>query len=95
MAEPSLRRRQSLSCSNIHGNFMELDSLSQDMVAESLDSMFSVEFAPRLYNEKFQGRSQLLSDFDRLQLKKSSFDSVVVKKWVELWRWKSKVIEKK
>jgi hypothetical protein len=25
---------------------------------------------------------------------KSSFESIVVKNWVEFWRWQSKVIEK-
>jgi hypothetical protein len=43
---------------------------------------------------KFQGGSQL-SEFGRVKLKKSSFESVVVKKWVEFWRWQSKMIEKK
>jgi hypothetical protein len=47
-----------------------------------------------LYNGKFQGSSEL-SEVERVQLKKSSFERVVVEKWVEFWRWQSKVIEKK
>jgi hypothetical protein len=41
--------------------------------------------APRLYNEKFQGSSEL-SEVERVQLKKISFESIVVKYWVEFWR---------
>jgi hypothetical protein len=37
----------------------------------------------------------LLSEVERVQLKKRSFKLVVVKKWVEFWRWQLKVIEKK
>jgi hypothetical protein len=36
-----------------------------------------------------------LSDVERVQLKKSSFESTVVKNWVEFWRWQSKETEKK
>jgi hypothetical protein len=36
-------------------------------------------------------KSELLSDIERVQLEKVSFQRVVV----EFWRWKSKVIEKK
>jgi hypothetical protein len=36
----------------------------------------------------------LLSEAERVQLKKSSSESVV-KNLVEFWRWQSKVIEKK
>jgi hypothetical protein len=36
-----------------------------------------------------------LSEVERVQLKKSSFELVVVKNWVEFWRWQSKVVEKK
>jgi hypothetical protein len=36
-----------------------------------------------------------LSEVERLQLKKSSFERVVVENWDEFWRWQSKVIEKK
>jgi hypothetical protein len=36
-----------------------------------------------------------LSEVERIQLKKGSFDLVVVKNWVEFWRWQSKVIEQK
>jgi hypothetical protein len=35
-----------------------------------------------------------LSEVERVQLKKNLFE-LVVKKWVELWRWQSNVIEKK
>jgi hypothetical protein len=59
-----------------------------------LMTVFSVASAPRLYNEKFQESNQL-SEVGRFQLKKSSSERVVVKKWVEFWRWQSKVIEKK
>jgi hypothetical protein len=31
-------------------------------------------------------KSQLLSDVERVQLKKSSFEGVVFKNWVEFWR---------
>jgi hypothetical protein len=51
--------------------------------------------ALRLYNEKFQGSSYLLSEVERVQLKNSSSDLVVIKKWVEFWRWQSKVTENK
>jgi hypothetical protein len=56
--------------------------------------VFSVGSAPMLCNEKFQG-SSYLSEVERVQLKKISFESVAVKKWVEFWRWQSKVTEKK
>jgi hypothetical protein len=56
--------------------------------------VFSVKSAPGLYNEKFQGSSEL-TEVERVQLKKSSYESFVVKNWVEFWRWQSKVIEKK
>jgi hypothetical protein len=36
-----------------------------------------------------------LSEVERIQLKKSSFESVVVKDWVKFWRRQSKVTEKK
>jgi hypothetical protein len=36
-----------------------------------------------------------LSEVERVQLKKSSFELVVFKNWVEFWRWQSKEIEKK
>jgi hypothetical protein len=39
-------------------------------------------------------KSQLLSEVERVELKKSSFESVV-KNLVEFWRWQSKMIEKK
>jgi hypothetical protein len=55
---------------------------------------FLMGFAPNLYNGKFQGSSQLLSEVERVQLKKSSIKLVVVKNWVEFWRWQSKMIEK-
>jgi hypothetical protein len=58
-------------------------------------TVFSVGYAPRLYNEKHLGSSQVLSEVERVQLKKSSFELVVVTKWVEFWRWQSKVTEKK
>jgi hypothetical protein len=35
-----------------------------------------------------------LSEVDRVQLKKSSPETVAVKKWVEFWRWQSKLIAK-
>jgi hypothetical protein len=35
------------------------------------------------------------SEVERVQLKKNSFERVVVENWVEFWRWQSKVIEKK
>jgi hypothetical protein len=35
---------------------------------------FSVGSSPRLYNWKFQDSSQLLSEVERVQLKKSSFE---------------------
>jgi hypothetical protein len=38
--------------------------------------------------------SQLLSEVERAQLKKSLFEGVV-ENWVEFWRWQSKMIEKK
>jgi hypothetical protein len=44
---------------------------------------------------EFKGSIQLLSEVERVQLKKSSFELVVVENWVKLWRWQSKVIEKK
>jgi hypothetical protein len=37
-------------------------------------------------------RGRLLSEIERVQLKKSSSDTLV-KKWVEFWRWQSKVTE--
>jgi hypothetical protein len=37
----------------------------------------------------------LLSEVERIQLKKSSFEGVVVENWVEFCRRQSKVIEKK
>jgi hypothetical protein len=58
-------------------------------------TVFSVGSAPRLYNGKFQGSGWLLSEAERVQLKKSSFELIVVKNLVEFWRWQSKVIEKK
>jgi hypothetical protein len=36
-----------------------------------------------------------LSEAERVQLKKGSFERVVVENWVEFWRWQSKVLEKK
>jgi hypothetical protein len=36
-------------------------------------------------------KSQLLSEVERIQLKKSSFELVVVENLVEFWRWQSKV----
>jgi hypothetical protein len=36
-----------------------------------------------------------LSEVERVQLKKSSFESVAVQIWIEFWTWQSKVIEKK
>jgi hypothetical protein len=36
-----------------------------------------------------------LSEVERVQMKKSSFEEVIAKKWVEFWRWQSKVTEKK
>jgi hypothetical protein len=56
--------------------------------------VFSVGYAPRLYNGKFQGSSEL-SEVEIVQLKKSSFELVVVENLFEFWRWQSKVIEKK
>jgi hypothetical protein len=56
--------------------------------------VFSVGFDRRLHNEKFQGSSELSED-ERVQLKKSSFESAVVENRVEFWRWQSKVTEKK
>jgi hypothetical protein len=52
-----------------------------------------VGYALRLYNGKFQGSSEL-SEVERVQLKKSSFERVVGN-WVKFWRWQSKVTEKK
>jgi hypothetical protein len=49
--------------------------------------VFSVGYAPRLYNGKFQSISALL-EVKGIQLKKSSFEWVVVENWVEFWRWK-------
>jgi hypothetical protein len=37
--------------------------------------MFSVVFALRLYNQRIQGSSYLLSEVERVQLKKSIFKS--------------------
>jgi hypothetical protein len=53
--------------------------------------IFSMGSAPRLYNGKLQGSRGFLSEVERVQLKNSSFQSIVV----EFWRWQSKVIEKK
>jgi hypothetical protein len=36
-----------------------------------------------------------LPEVERVQLNNSSFERVVVKKWLKFWRWQSKVIEKK
>jgi hypothetical protein len=36
-----------------------------------------------------------LSEVEGVHVKKSSFKRVVVKKWIEFWRWQSKVTEKK
>jgi hypothetical protein len=36
-----------------------------------------------------------LTEVERVQLKKSSFERAVVENWVEFWRWQSKLIEKK
>jgi hypothetical protein len=36
-------------------------------------------------------KSQLSPEVERFQLKKSSFELVVVENWVEFWRWQSKV----
>jgi hypothetical protein len=57
--------------------------------------VFSVRSAPKLYNEKFQGSNYVLSQVERVQLKKSSLERVVVENLAEFWRWQSKVIEKK
>jgi hypothetical protein len=57
-------------------------------------SIHTVESASSLYNGKFQGSSWLLAEVQRVQLKKSSFESIVVKNWVEFWRWHSKENEK-
>jgi hypothetical protein len=35
------------------------------------------------------------SEAERVQLKKSSFERVIVENWVEFWRWQSKVLAKK
>jgi hypothetical protein len=43
--------------------------------------------APRLYNEKFQGSNYLLSEVERVQLKKSSIERVIVENSVKFWRW--------
>jgi hypothetical protein len=43
-------------------------------------------------NGKFQGSSQLLSEVERVQLKKSLFERDV-DNWVEYWSWQSKVTE--
>jgi hypothetical protein len=40
------------------------------------------------------GKSQL-SEAERVQLKKSSFESCCCREWVEFWRWHSKKIENK
>jgi hypothetical protein len=56
--------------------------------------VFSAGPTPRLYNEKFQESSKL-SEAERVQLKKSSFELVFVKNWVDFWRRKSKVTDKK
>jgi hypothetical protein len=53
---------------------------------EQQKTVFSVGSVPRLHNEKFQGSSQVFSEFERVQLKKSSSESVVVKRWVEFRR---------
>jgi hypothetical protein len=57
--------------------------------------MFSVGSAPMLYNEKFQGSSQLLSEVERVQLKRSPSESVVAENSVEFLRQQSKTIVKK
>jgi hypothetical protein len=44
----------------------------------------------RLYNKKFQGSSELLSESERVQLKKCSFEWAVVENLVEFCRWQSK-----
>jgi hypothetical protein len=36
-----------------------------------------------------------LLEVERVQLKKISFEGVVVENWVEFWRWQSKVVKKK
>jgi hypothetical protein len=51
------------------------------------------------YTEVFSSRVgcevwRELSEAERVQLKKSSFELVLVKNWVEFWRWRSKVTEK-
>jgi hypothetical protein len=42
-------------------------------------TVFSTESTPRLYNEKFQGSTELLSEPEKVQLKKSSFELVVAR----------------
>jgi hypothetical protein len=36
-----------------------------------------------------------LSEVEGVQMKKSLYEWVVVKNWVEFWKWQLKVIEKK
>jgi predicted nucleic acid-binding protein len=57
--------------------------------------VFSVKSVPRLYNGKFLESRQVLSEAERVQLKKSSFQRVIIENLVEFWRWQSKVIVKK
>jgi hypothetical protein len=45
-----------------------------------------------LCNERIHESSQL-PEVERFQLKKSSFELVVVKEWVEFWRWQCKEAE--
>jgi hypothetical protein len=41
--------------------------------------VFSMGSTPRLYDEKLQASSELLSEVERVQLKKSSFELVVAR----------------
>jgi hypothetical protein len=36
-----------------------------------------------------------LSEVERVELKKNSFEWVFIENWVEFWRWQLKAIEKK
>jgi hypothetical protein len=57
--------------------------------------VFSAWSVPRSYKRTKEGRlSQLLSEVERVQLKKSSFE-LLVENWVEFWRCQSIVIKKK
>jgi hypothetical protein len=53
--------------------------------------LFSAWSVQSGYKEVFSSIEQL-SEAERVQLKKSLFEIVVVEYWVEFWRWQSKVL---